>query len=214
MRYEEFLTSLFEDGRVAVCEVEPLKETCLTAGDKVLAKYEQINRLENPEPIPDFNPAAARWAATILFRSCQLVVYRNLGEEQFDKLLGTPGPEPRSPDVHYSVDLVLRYLPSVIKLGKLAAEQDPLLERLVQWTHDWPLSSVGMPNTTEGDLTGIVDHPGLLRLYVDRILATGDTSRLHHPLVRQALQQALGYYPRLAQGIAAALTSLEMQDTL
>lgn len=214
MGYASFLATLFEEGRVSVPEFAPLDVASIAAGDETLAHYEQIYRLELPEPVPEFNAAASRWGAIWIMRACQFAIYRDLGQELLTKSLGHVFPEPSSTEVHYSVDLVMRYLPDITRFASIASEQDPLLNHLRQAASQWPLSSVGMSNVEVGDLSGIVNHAGLLRLYVDRILATGDKIRVQHPAVQQAIRQALGFYPQFAQNISNTLTELATQDSM
>ena len=49
--------------------------------------------------------------------------------------------------------------------------------------------------------------PCLLGLYVDRVIARGDASRLSNPQVREAVQQAVGLFPELAPKMAAAVAN-------
>ena len=51
-------------------------------------------------------------------------------------------PGPVAADVHYSVDLVFRFLPDLLKFARSSSDQDPLLEYIVRWLHEWPLSCV------------------------------------------------------------------------
>jgi hypothetical protein len=44
-----------------------------------------------------------------------------------------------------------------------------------------------------------------MRLYADRILATGDKIRLANPLARAAVRSAVGIYRELAGGLVDAL---------
>jgi hypothetical protein len=67
------------------------------------------------------------------------------------------------------------------------------------------LSSVGVPNETVCDSEDIWDHDGLSRLYVDRVIARGDTARLADPRVRARVKAALGHFHALAPGLAEAL---------
>ena len=213
MGYSEFLRALFEDGRVIVPAVAPLTEEELRAGDEVLAEYERIVRLEMPGSAPLLVESAGRWAGARMYRACQFAVYRDLGEEEIDQELRGPYREPISPDVHYTVDITFRYLPDVTKFAGSASEQDPLLEYLNQWAHQWPLSSVGMSGIDTVEIEGFAHHASLMRLYVDRIIATGDTTRLSHEGVRQAVRSALGMFPKLAQKLTTALAEYDVQES-
>src|SRR4029079_16978759 len=104
---------------------------------------------------------AARWAATLLYRVCQLLVYRELDETLVRAALHTACPEPMSAAVAYSVDLTFRHLPDLMTLVRAAAEQDILVADLRKLANVWPLSSVGMKEVAADDVSLVLDHPAL-----------------------------------------------------
>ena len=68
------------------------------------------------------------------------------------------------------------------------------------WAADWPLSSVGVPLDRPVDaaaVESIVLDRALLTLYVDRIVARKDLSRLSHPSVVEAIRGAIGIHADL-----------------
>jgi hypothetical protein len=97
-----------------------------------------------------------------------------------------------SPEVCYSTDLALRVLPQLLALARGVALDDPLVIGLNTLAHDWPLSSVGVPEVTNVDESPFIDHPTLRRLYADRIIERRDVSRLTDPRVVAAVREALG----------------------
>jgi len=206
MAYYKFLKDLLADGRVTVPEFSPLEDHDVAAGDQVIAEYERQNRLEMPGSAPRFVAATSRWAGIRFFRACQFVVHRDIGVETLIEELSVPYGEPVSPDVHYSVDLIFRFLPDVAKLTSGIAENDPLLDHLEGWARQWPLSSVGMPGVDDAQIRGFEDNASLMRLYADRIIARNDKLRLSHKGARHAVRAALGMFPDdLAAGISDAL---------
>lgn len=203
----QFLEQLFEESRVTVSSPEPLSADETRAADATLAALEAVYRLDLPGEAPPLVPAAARWAATSLFQACQFVAFRNAGEEMIAAALGTPkpteaaihaqknglgGPSCNAAALHYSVDLTFRFLPDLTRLARSDAENDPLLGYLRQWASDWPLSSVGLADVTPSSIEPIANHPCLLGMYCDRIIARKDRSRLGDPRVNEAVQQAVG----------------------
>ncbi len=212
MGYTRFLTDLFEDGRVVASEVEPISEQELHEGDELLARFEREYRLDLPAPLPEFQAAAGGWAACKFYRACQFVVFRDESAQRLDQELSGAYGARLTPAVHYSVDLVFRYLPDLKRFAASASESDPLLQHLVRWARQWPLSSVGMPELDDIAIDGFADDRSLLQLYADRIIATGDASRLSDPRVREAVRASLGMYPHLAPKIGAALREDEVQE--
>jgi hypothetical protein len=187
----QFLERLFEDGRVMVSAPEPVPADELAEADGTLATLEAVYRRDLPGEPPPLSPPAARWAAVALFHACQFVACRNADEGMIAAALGSPVPAAETASLHYSVDLTFRFLPDLMRLARSDAENDPLLGYLRQWTADCPLSSVGLPDVTPKSIEPVVNHPCLLGIYRDRILARKDRSRLGDPRVDQCVQQAV-----------------------
>jgi hypothetical protein len=64
-----------------------------------------------------------------------------------------------------------------------------------------------MPDITPQHVDVIVQHPGLLKLYVDRIMAKNDKSRVGDPRINTAVRAALGHFTHLAANLTAELAS-------
>jgi hypothetical protein len=188
----QFLESLFDNGRVSMSAPRPPDNDELSAADKTLAAFEEEYRLELPGEAPRFDPAAGRWAAVSIFFACGFVAYRSAGEEMIAAAFSTPAPSGDPAGVHYSVDLTMRFLPDLMLLARSEAVNDPLLGYLRGWAADWPLSSVGMPGVVPGSIEAIANHPCLLGIYRDRIIARKDFSRCTDPRVDEAVKQAQG----------------------
>lgn len=155
-----------------------------------------------PFGVPAVNVLATEWALLTLYRVSQFLVFRELPEEMLRTDLAAPCPEEKSADVCYSVDLSFRFLPEMVRLTRAVNAQDPLLEFLNAWAVEWPLSSVGIPDVNSGPrepaLDPILGNQALLTMYVDRIIVTGDASRLNHPVVAEAVRSALGGFRELS----------------
>ncbi len=200
----EFLNCLFTEGRVRVPRLAEISDKELRAADEVLSAFEQEYRQELPATPPPVHPPAARWAATMFYRACQFVAFRDAGEEIMARTMTVACPHGDPPSVHYSVDLTFRYLPGLVKLARSASQRDPLLTHLARWAVEWPLSSVGMAVIGPVQIGPWARDPCLLGLYVDRVIARGDAVRLSDRHVREAVQQAVGLFPELAPKMAAA----------
>ncbi len=213
MTYCQFLRHLFENGRVSVPTVAPLLDEELADGDRVIAEYERHDRSHVAGTAPELDVEAARWAAVRFFRACQFAVYRDIDAETIQQELGRPYVGATAPNALYSVDLLFRFLPELAKFGEPAAERDPLLDTLNRWAHDWPLSSVGMKGVEDVSIEGFSTSPALMQMYVDRIIAAEDHTRLSSPVVRDHVRAALGRFPELGPKTAAALAAYEKRNT-
>lgn len=208
MSLAKFLTELFAEGRVAVPEPGELGNGELAAAAVVLEQQDQLARVDLPDDVPAFDPAAALQAAGQFYRGCQLAMFRNFGEEEVAKLSQNPIEPGHQPSVHYAVDLTFRFLPDLARIVRAAAPDDPLAKLLVSWGQRWPLSSIGMEGLgDEFELGPILACPALVTMYVDRMVARGDVGRAKSEPVRQALRHALGLYTNLAPAFASVLKS-------
>jgi hypothetical protein len=229
----QFLIALFEQGRVAPPIIgaggiaEPLAAVELLEAKRVLDDLERIARSEFPGAAPTWSIDAALWAAVAFYRACQFVLSRDAPAEDVIEALRQPPAPARSAATIYSVDLAFRFLPDLHRLAKSASPDDPLTGQIERWAIDWPYSSVGLslgewrsaderahdarpfddPWFDAGpfDLAPIVAHAGLLQSYADRVIATGDASRLGDPRVAEMVRAALGTHENLAPVLAAAL---------
>lgn len=217
MGLASFLSELFEHGRVRVDEPSPTPTGLRppTADDRaaaeaVLRERDAAVRLEFPGDGPEFDANLALWGAEQFYRACQFTVYRDVPAEVVVAILSTPCPTAPLASQHYHIDLTFRFLPDLMRLARTAAANDPLCEQLKDWANRWPLSSVGMSGVEPDAAEPAWDDAGLLRLYVDRVIAARDTTRLIDPRVRRAMRAALGFYDRLAPQLAEALAKHDL----
>jgi MoxR-vWA-beta-propeller ternary system domain bpX4 len=206
-----FLRDLEENGRV---KVAPPEDTAIPNTDDAVAdelrEFDRHARLEMAFEAPPFREVPALWAASKLYRACQLFVFRE-PDDATQRALVEPCPERVSPSVSYSVDLSLRFLPDVVTLVRAASGVNALLSELLRLAREWPLSSVGIQSldVSTCDIEYFLDHPGLRQLYVDRIIARRDVPRATHATVRDGIRQAVGLFPALAPSFAATLQTTE-----
>jgi hypothetical protein len=207
-----FLRQLFDSGRVQVAPPrQPNSTQDLSAADHVLRDQVAVLRLDFSTEPPPLDDAVARWAALSFYRACQLGIFRELDEDAIDELFAAQCPASEPASRHWSVDVVFRFLPDLVRHATAASPDDPLVARLHQWCAEWPLSSVGvqLPSTLSkvSAVGEIAAHAGLLQLYSDRILAKKDWSRLAHPAVRSAIAASLGGHAATWTDLPAELTA-------
>jgi len=194
MQLSTFLTTLFTEGKVvATGELSGFEPDDLQAAEKVLRQFYEEDALEMPSQAPAFHPEAALCAAQYMYNAVQLIVHRDLDAEAVEKHL-TGLPEPASPDVIYSVDLTLRYLPELFGLAKGLSPLDIVVSKLKETATYWPFSSVGVELEGEYALENILGHVSLKYAYADRILAKKDKNRARHPQTKELIAAVLGDY--------------------
>ena len=188
------------DGRLIAESVDELNESA-----KVLADFDGVYRLELAHRPPELNRAALLWGAKQVRRAASLLTYREAEPEQLQQALNDTCPESVSASVVYSVDLTYRFLPDLLRLARAASPQDPLVLILKEWANQWPLSSVGISDVTVTSPLTWLDDPCLRQIYVDRILAEQDASRLADPQTLEAVRIAVGGQSHLVPKLAASL---------
>ena len=209
MSLGSFLVELFEHGRVRVDERAVANRDDLTAADLILRERDAAIRLEFPGDAPGYEPEVALWGAVRFHQACRFAVYREVPAEAIDAAFAEPAPIAAPAARYYLVDLTHRFLPDLARLVRTAAAADPLGDHLRTWARQWPLSSVGMSGVEFDPREPAWEHRGLLRYYVDRIVAAGDVARLADPRVRRELRRVLGEHEDLAPTLAKALTTCD-----
>lgn len=144
--------------------------------------------------VPEFNPDAAIWAAMLIYRSAQLMLYRENKETELSGLLPVYN-GPHDVSAILSADLMLRFLPSVInKLNEIDPD-DALIPLLREIAVAWDYSSTGMKlDSRFNDMKLAQSNKCLMRLYVDRVVENKDMIRAQVPMMHEEIKSALGMY--------------------
>ncbi len=205
----EFLASLFASGEVVVARAHDLGAE-KQAGEMQLAEAFRVTQQDVPAVDVSglvFAPEVAHACAAWFYRACLALTDRAMEVEQVQSLLGALPREATTPSEVLSADLTLRHLPELHALARSMSPDDPLVAGLEKAARRFPLSGVGIALSEPlPDLALLHRHPGLWRLYLDRVIERQDTSRLRDSQVAHAIMDALGEHAlRLAPKIAASL---------
>lgn len=193
----EFVNDLFVHGRVRLTTDESPSDADLSEACATVARFEKTMQLDLPGTPPAIDEPALRWALASFYQACQFQVYRHLGATSLAERFAEEPPRSSTAEAHYSVDLIFRFLPDLVTLARSGSPDDPLLVVLQSWSELWPLSSVGVSDLNPPHCESILANECLLRLYVDRILRTQDTSRLTDQRIRDEVSRAVGAFPDL-----------------
>ena len=193
------MEQLFVDGTVRVSGAALAShEEIEAAADWILEVEPQI-REHRPLTPPGVDRSALKGAIRHFHGAAQLAVFRQLGPEEVAKRLGDDFVgESDAAGAMYSVDLVFRFLPDLVRIVKGMNPEDPLLAQLRKWVERWPLSSVGIPGLALSGLEPLLANRCLSMLYVDRIVEADAVDRLHDPRVQELVRGAIGAYPDLS----------------
>jgi hypothetical protein len=194
MQLSTFLSTLFAEGKVvATGGISGFDADDLRAAEQVLYQFYREDALAMPAQVPDFHAEAACGGAQFIYNAVQLIINRDLDGEIVEQHLNIL-PEPASPEIIYSADLTLRYLPELFSLAKGLSPLDIVVTKLKETAARWPFSSVGIELEGEYLLGNILGHPSLKYAYTDRILTQKDKNRAQHPQVTALISLALGNY--------------------
>jgi hypothetical protein len=201
MSLPAFLRQLFDHGRVTVelADVQQVDERELEA---LLRELDAAYREHLPVGVPPLNVASASWAAKTLYLAAQVLVFRELENDVLQTALRA-APTNMEASEQFSIDLCLRFLPDLVRLARAASPSDPLVTSLLALGADWPLSSLGISGVSlsaigHARVQSLSKDAAVWQIYVDRVLQTGDASRLADPATKTAVRVAVGAFPQLA----------------
>lgn len=199
----KFVEQLFLDGTVRLESSDLPASGDLTHAVQWVVDYEPTLRVHWPTAPPQIEPVSLQSVIDQFYRAAQLVVYRELGEDEIAKRISPDFERAQhtaadSPDAIYTIDLILRFLPDLVRRVRAMSSNDPLLKPLLDWGHRWPLSSVGIPDLEAGDPEPVLRHPCLCQIYIDRVIEFEALDRLSHPEMAERVRGVLGAYPELS----------------
>jgi hypothetical protein len=169
--FHEFITLLLDQGKIAFQSSKVPHDRPTEQDEAVLAEaFETFARsVAGPRIGCDGRVACA--AAEFVRQSSWALVNRDDRLSALKKHVAMPG-SPASPSHHLSADLMLRYVPQILKRARGLDVSDPLVGLLGEVLRRWPLSGV-LSDLEEKPLIPLDfgQHPGLLLLYAERLAA-------------------------------------------
>jgi hypothetical protein len=157
---------------------------------------EEYNReaCEYPSGIPPFHAEAAIWSAQLVYKTAQLILYRENKPEDLRALLPIFTAE-QNASVILSADLCLRFVPVMRQHLHVIDPEDPLLDLLDELFVHWHYSGISAsPDVSKLDFTPIVSSPALLTLYSERIIYYRKTALARHPAFIETIRASLGIH--------------------
>ncbi len=211
MSVANVIQQLFEDGRLVLQTDQRPTLVDIRRGVEVVVEFEPDFRQTLAHTPPDVAQDAVSWSVEQFYLIAQRIAYQHLDQSKVGFHFDAP-PAPTAGAL-YSVDLVFRFLPDLLRLSRSAEVNAPLTERLTNLATNWPLSSVGIALSTEPEIQAILDCLSLRILYVDRIIAAGDIARLSHPEIRNDVRAAIGANPQLSPKLSECLLTTFQNET-
>lgn len=157
----------------------------------LMEEYERESP-EYPGTRPEFDPGAALWAARTTYTAAQFLLFREKGIPETMRYLPhcdamvTPG-------AILSVDLCLRFLPSIMEKAREISAEDWLVPILEEHLQAWHFSGIGYPLKTDQLVwTGILTNDCIMQLYVDRVIDRKARVLAELPVLKPAVDAVLG----------------------
>lgn len=180
-----FLNDLRETGRLRVAPLPAELPHAMPLARQQLIELEEISRLDFPGHPPEFDPEIGLEGLLQLYQLARLFL-----DSSFAPLNREMRANPLQLRDLYSMDVVLRFLPQLIRLANAAEMPADVQQPLLEVARSWPLSSVGIGSLDiDSQVVDVILGCRALRLeYLDRILATEQTERLNYEPVLDALR--------------------------
>ena len=169
--FSDFLAEIFHEGRVVFRSARAPRDRPTERDVSVLAEAFATFALSVAGPTVAFDARTACEAADLVRQAGWALVDREERPADLRRRLRMSA-APTTPANHLSADLLLRYLPQILRRARGLDPTDPLGEILGELLRRWPLSGA-LSDVEEGPLgtTDFGGHPGLLLLYAERVAA-------------------------------------------
>lgn len=152
--------------------------------------------LNYPHEAPDFDEAAALWAAQTVYWAAQFILYRENNAEDLEKIL-TDFEGQTSPSAMLSADLCLRFLPVMLVQLKMIDPEDEMVEILEEILYRWHYSGVNCSLDIEKlDMSYVMDNACVLQLYLNRIIEYKKTKLAENDMFKSHIKSNLGMYTK------------------
>ncbi len=165
----DFLTELLDHGQIVFRSAKAPQDEPTDQDAAILADAYDTVVMSVAGPRIPFDGRTACEAAELVRQSAWALVQRDDRLADLKRRLKMTGP-PRTASQHLSADLMLRYVPQIIKRARGLDPSDPLSDLLGDLLRRWPLSGA-LSDVEEGPRLALDfgGHPGLLLLYAERL---------------------------------------------
>ncbi len=167
-----------------------------------LQEFYEREAQDYPHSSPKFDGKAALWAATMVYRTSQLYLFRDQKHEDIPTVLPEYEGE-LTPGAVLSADLCLRFVPSMMMHLKAMNSEDPILGVLENHMKSWHYSNIPRLNDIDGlEMKTWFLSDCLKQLYIDRIIEHKNERLANHSACKALVLSSLGihqksYWPTL-----------------
>lgn len=195
--FYDMIAFLFKTGEVALCD----KELTITEEDemKVLKLLEltyQKEATNYPYTAPQFDDDTALWAAKMVYKVSQLLLFRDLEIDKIEEIIYLIT-KPLTPSSVLSADICLRFLPALMEKYREIDPSDEVIPILNNILMRFQYSDIGR-GTNMNDITQslLKDNKCLNQLFTDRIIKKADIGMALQSGLKENIQASLGMYQK------------------
>lgn len=173
--------------------IKPDEESMVEAMLEMEYKNESLNY---PFIAPAFDPAAAVWAARIVYNASQLLLNRDkMSKDAVELILPFTGNY--TPSVILSADLTLRFMPQIISEGHFINPDDPVILVVTEIMEKWPYSNVSQVSKINPENLEVLNsNDCLCQLFIDRVIRTKSIKFLEIPWIKEHVNATIGNYKK------------------
>ena len=146
-----------------------------------------------PFDAPELDVNAAVWASEFVYKTAQLILYREDSPDDLSKVL----PEEDfvvTPSTLVSVDLCFRFIPDLWRELKLIDSEDELVPILEKQLRKWHYSAISTNLEIEEDWNSIKESVCLTQLYVNRVIRYKNKKLAKIPWINHEITAHIGLY--------------------
>lgn len=159
-----------------------------------LEKEYQLETLEYPYKVPEFDQKAALWAAQTVYIAAQLMLYRENKDSDIELLLPDYTGECNASAI-LSSDLCLRFVPNILSQLKLIDSEDIMIQVLEHKLNRWHYSGINYPLAIDIlDFKDIFKDICIEQLYINRIIEYKKVRWASHPSCKNRVAASMGIF--------------------
>lgn len=185
MRQQEKV--LFYENLLSISEAEEASAAAF------LGQEYEAERLGYPHKAPAFNQDAALWAAKLVYRTAQLILYRKQRPEELNEYLVACS-LPMDASAILSADITLRFMPHLLEELDAIDPNDELLPKLREISYPWIYSLMPLAEPDNETLKPILSNPCMAQLLIDRVWKGKYRQWSQHLQIEKILIDQAGMY--------------------
>lgn len=187
----DFVKDLFETGKIKVAkEMTDFSENDKEIALEILSRYFETYSKQFPNSHTlNFNVDTAFWAIDYLYKLCQVLLLRELSDEQVLNYLPKYTHKQSRNEV-FSVDLIFQFIPELFRISKELSPADVVTHEMKELANTWSFS---LFEIAENMQVGYIENdPVLLDVFCNRIIEKNYTKAIISETIKNNVLTHIG----------------------